>query len=346
MLDEKNLIALAKATAKADRNAPVAYSYEDKKFSYDQVNETLRSELKELVGTPAKYRENKNILFALVEEVIGERVPVRLADLYADLAEVKEFKQGDKPVFRRKINNRTRAKQFITRVGLAGVYEVFKLGGSESFEVKTSAVGGAAQIGLEEFLDGRVDFAELIEIVMDGIEETIQLEVGQAMKTSLNQLPTNNKVENTKFEEAEFDRLLSIADSYGKATIYCDIRFAATMMPAEITMRTEKMKEELWEKGYLGSYKGHPVVILPNGVMDESNSTLVNDPSICWIVPTGSNDKPVRIAVEGATQVDERTNADWSKDVHVYKKVGVSVMLTSDICTYKNTSLTTDLSGN
>ena len=77
-------------------------------------------------------------------------------------AETKTFKQGDKPMFRRKINSaRTRAKQFITRVGLAGIYEVFKLGGEESFEVQTSAIGGAAQIGFEEFLDGRADFAEV-----------------------------------------------------------------------------------------------------------------------------------------------------------------------------------------
>lgn len=345
MLAKNDLIALAKATAKANKTAPVAYSYEGNNFSYEQVNETLRNEMNELVGTPSLFRENKNILFSLIEETVGEVVPNKIAALYEGMAEVKTFKQGDKPIFRRRINARTRAKQFITRVGLEGVYEVFKLGGSESFEVPTSAVGGAAQIGLEEFLDGRVDFAELLEIVMDGIEETIQLEVGEALKAGMDQLPGNNKVEWAGFDEAEFDRLLAIADSYGagKATIYCDFRFAAQIMPAEAKLLTEDMKNTLWEKGYFATYKGHNVVILPNGVADETNSSLVNDPAYCWIIPNGSNDAPVRIAFEGETLVDERKNADWSRDVHCYKKVGVAAMLTSDICVYHDTTLSREL---
>ena len=343
MLDMINLVALAKATAKADKNSPVAYSFNDSNYSYSQLDDTLRSELNELVGTPALYRENKNLLFSLIEETIAEVLPAKVADVYAGFAEVKNLGQGDKPIFRRKINNKTRAKQFITRVGLAGRYEVFKLGGSESFEVRTSAVGGAAQIGIEEFLDGRVDFAELVEIVMDGIEETIQLEVGEAMKASIEQLPEANRVDWAGFDAQEFDRLLAIADSYGKATIYCDAQFAATIMPAEVAMMSEKMKNTLWEKGYFTAYKNHNVVILPNGVKDERNNSLVNDPSYAWIIPTGGNSKPAYIAIEGATLTKEVENDDWSKDIQVYKKVGVGVLLTNDICVYHNTDLKREL---
>ena len=343
MLDMKNLVALAKATTKADKSAPIAYSYEGQNFSYNEINETLRKELNELVGSPAKYRENQNVLFTLIEETIGEAIPARIADIYSDFAEVKVLGQGEQSLFRRKVNAKVRAKQFITRVGLAGVYEVFKLGGSESFEVKTSAVGGAAQIGIEEFLDGRVDFAELIEVVMDGIEETIQLEIGQAMAAGINQLPQANRVDAAGFDEVEFDRLLAIADSYGKATIYCDARFAAKIMPAKIEMMTDTMKTVLWEKGYFTTYKNHNVIILPNGLADNTNTSLVNDPSYCWIIPAGGNDKPVRIAIEGQTLVDERKNADWSREIQVYKKVGVAALLTNDICVYHDTSLTKEL---
>ena len=344
MLDMINLVALAKATAKADKNSPVAYSFNGANYSYSQLDDTLRKEMNELVGTPALYRENKNLLFGLIEETISEVLPVKVADIYAGFAEVKNLAQGDKPIFRRKINSaKTRAKQFITRVGLAGRYEVFKLGGSESFEIKTSAVGGAAQIGIEEFLDGRVDFAELVEIVMDGIEEIIQLEVGEAMKASINQLPASNQHAQSGFNATEFDRLLAIADSYGKATIYCDARFAATIMPENIQMMSEDMKNTLWEKGYFTSYKNHSVVILPNGLKDEQNNSLIYDPSYAWIIPASANSKPAYIAIEGATLTKEVENDDWSRDIQVYKKVGVGVMLTNDICVYRNTALTADL---
>lgn len=344
MLDIKNLMALAVATGKANKTNPVAYSFEGKDYSYAQLDDTLRKELNELVGSPELYRENKNTLFTLIERTITEVLPQKVADIYAAFAEVKTLGQGDKPIFRRKINAKTRAKQFITRVGLAGRYEVFKLGGSESFEVPTSAVGGAAQIGIEEFLDGRVDFAELIEIVMEGIEDTIQYEISEAMKASISQLPAANRVDYAGFSQTEFDRLISIADSYGKATIYCDSRFAATIMPAEVTMMSEAMKNVLWERGYFTSYKNHNVVILPNGVKDETNTSLVNDPSYAWIIPAGANTKPVYVAIEGATLTKEVENDDWSKDIQVYKKVGVGVLLTNDICVYHNTALNPEAS--
>lgn len=340
MLDTMNLVALAKAAAKAEKFAPVAYSYEGKNYSTAQVNDTLREELAELVGSPSLYRENKNVLFTIIEEVVGDVVPKKVEAMYASLAEVKTFGQGEKPLFRRRVNAKLRAKQFITRVGLAGVYEVFKLGGSESFEVPTSAVGGAAQISIEEFLDGQADFAELIQIVIDGIQETIQLEVGEALVAGINQLPEANRVNFAGFNAGEFDRLLVVADSYGtgKATIYADAMFAAKLMPAEMAVLPDAMKTEVLTNGYLTSYKLHPVVILPNAVADETNTALALDPGYAWIMPAGT-DKPVRISFEGETMVDERKNADWSRDIHAYKKVGVGAMLTSDICVYHDTSL-------
>src|SRR5574344_2675803 len=182
MLDRNNLVALMKQVAKADPSAPTAYSYNGKNLSYEDLNETLRNEMNELAGTYSLYRENKNLIFSMIEETIDEVLPKKVEEQYNQFAEVKTFRQGDKPIFRRKFSNNTRAKQFITRVGLAGIYEVFTLGKTEeSIAVRTSAIGGAAQIGFEEFLDGRVDFAEVTRIVMEGMDELIYKEVGAAL---------------------------------------------------------------------------------------------------------------------------------------------------------------------
>ena len=340
MLDMINLIALAKATAKADKSAPIAYSYEGQNFSYNQVNETLRQELNELVGSPAKYRENQNALFTLIEEVIGETIPARVASVYDGFAETKVLGQGDTNIFRRRVNAKTRAKQFITRVGLAGIYEVFKLApNEESFEVRTSAIGGAAQIGFEEFLDGRVDFAEVVAIVMEGMDELIYKEVAHALKASVYQLPPANYVAVNGFDEKEFDRLLVIASAYGVPTIYCTYEFAVKMIPQEAWRYTEAMKDELWKTGRLANYKGKQVVILDQGFEDETNEKKVIDPGYAWIIPTGADTKPVKIAFEGSTIVDEYTNYDRSREIQVYKKVGVVAMLTNNICAYCDTSL-------
>ncbi len=339
-LDRNNLVQLMKTVAKADPNAPVSYSFNGENFSYDALNETLRQELNEYAGTYSLYRENKNLIFSIIEEVLDDVLPKKVTEAYEQFAEVKTFAQGDKPLFRRKTTSKTRAKQFITRVGLAGIYEVFKLSPSEeSFEVRTSAIGGAAQIGFEEFLDGRVDFAEVTAIVMEGMDELVYKEVGEALKASVNQLPPANRVAVNGFDEAAFDRLLVVASAYGEPTIYCTYEFAVNMIPQESWRYTEAMKDELWRTGRLANYKGKKVVILPQGFEDETNSRKVIDPGFCHIIPNGADTKPVKIAFEGATIVDEYVNADRSREIQVYKKVGVVAMLANNICTYIDKSL-------
>ena len=59
-LNKSDLITLAKTVANADPSSKVAYSFGEDKFSYSDLNETLRSELRELAGTYQLYRENKN----------------------------------------------------------------------------------------------------------------------------------------------------------------------------------------------------------------------------------------------------------------------------------------------
>ena len=340
MLDRQNLVALMKQVAKANPSAPVAYSWNGQNLSYEALQETLRNELNELAGTYALYRENKNTIFSMVEETLDEVLPKKVVEQYDQFAEVKTFAQGDKPLFRRKTGSNKRAKQFITRVGLAGIYEVFKLSKNEEvFEVRTSAIGGAASIGFEEFLDGRVDFAEVTAIVMEGMDDLIYKEVAAALKASVNQLPPANRVAANGFDEKSFDRLLTIAAAYGTPTIYCTYEFAVNMIPKEAWRYTEAMKDELWRTGRLADYKGHRVVILEQGFEDETNETKVIDPGYAWIIPTGADNKPVKIAFEGNTIVDEFTGYDRSREIQVYKKVGVVAMLVNNICCYVDTAL-------
>ena len=339
-LNKNDLITLAKTVARANPSSKVAYSFGEEKFSYSDLNETLRNELRELAGTYQLYRENKNTVFTLIEETIDDILPVKVLEQYGQFAEIKTFGQGDRPVFKQKVTAaaRRRAKQFITKVGLAGVYEVFKLDG-KGYEIPTTAFGGAAQVSIEEFLDGRVDFADVLDIVMEGLDEAIYLEIEKALIGAADSLTTANKTTQTGFVESEMDKLISIADSYGKATIYCTYEFAATMVP-ESGWVSDEMRNQKWNNGYLANYKNHNVIVLIQSYTDETNTTKVIDPSYAWIIPTGSTEKPVKIAFEGNTLVDERANADWSREIQVYKKLGVGALITNNICVYKNSSLT------
>lgn len=336
MLERNELLKLMKATAKADRSNPVAYSFNGENLTYDALNETLRKEMNELAGTFALYRENKNTIFSLIEETMDDILPKKVEEEYGKFAEVKTIAQGNSTIFWRK-HDRQRAKQFITKVGLAGIYEVFKLGKDTPIEVQTSAIGGAAQIGLEEFLDGRADFAEVTKIVMDGIDELIYWEIGAALKEGLTQLPALNTVEVDGFDMQAFDRLLAISAAYGTPTIYCTEEFAAKILPEKWDAWSDNMKDTVWNNGRFANYKGHVLNILPQGFTDATHTTKVIDPGYCYILPGAV--KPVKVVMEGSTIVDEYVNKDRSREIQVYKKVGVGVVMTPDICVYVDTEL-------
>ena len=321
-LEFDQLVKLAKTAANANPKVSTAFSWNGDNYSYTDLNTALRTELNELAGTYSLYRENKNTIFRVLEETIDDVLPQRVLEQYAQFAEVKTFAQGDKPIFIQKITqaSKRRAKQFIGKVGLAGLYEVFKLDG-KSYEVTTNAIGGAAAIGFEEFLDGRVNFADVLDIVLEGLDECIYVEIEKQLIGAVANVQTANKTSQTGFDEVEMDRLLAIADSYGaKADIYCTFEFAATMVPQSGWV-SDAMMDAKWNNGYLG------------------NLVKVLNPQYAWIIPSGAA-KPVKIAFEGGTIVDEYTNYDRSREVQIYKKVGVRAIFTNDICVYQNTSLT------
>ena len=333
MMNYTDLVCLAKATAKAQPDAPVAYSFEGTNYSYDALQSTLRAEFDELAGDFNKYRKNAITLFQLMEEVIDEVLPQKVLNRYASFAETKMFKQGTKAIFKHKLG-KSRAKKFVTRVGLAGIYEVFKLD-SATVEVPMGAIGGAAQIGLEEFLDGNVDFSELLEIVLTEMDEAIYAEVGKALKAMVANLGAYNKFSTNSFVEKTFDQLIATAEAYGPATIYCTFEFAATMVPAEGWVSDEHRNEK-WANGYIANYKGRKVVVLPQS-LTEDNSTKIIDPS--WAYIFAGEQKPVKLAFEGQTIVDEFKNADRSRDIQVYKKFGIATVTTGAYAAYQNTSL-------
>ena len=344
-LSRESLRTLALQTASANPSAPIAYSFENSNYSYADLNNALRNELNELVGSYALWRENHNTVFALMEEIITDKLPAKVMQQYGAFAEVKTYRQGEKPIFTQRITeaSRRRAKQFIAMpAGLAGRYEVFKLDG-RSYEVKTSAMGAACQIAIEEFLDGRVDMATLIDIVMEGMDDKIYAEIASVLIAAVGTIQEANKFEGDSFIEEEMDALLAVADSYGngRSTIYCTFEFAAQMLPDnawEHGKMSDAMKDEYWRNGRLANYKNHQVIVLRQSFVDETNTTKVIDPAYAWIIPGGA-EKPIKIAFEGDTMIKEEDNDDWSKGIHFYKKVGVAAMINNDICVYKNTSL-------
>lgn len=335
-------LALSKALM-SKRNPSGMFSLQGKEVSYDALNKLLQNNMQELTHEDGKFNYykftgNKNTIFQLLSQTLNDVMPKNVIELYGMFADVQTIGQGDSLVFHKKIGEK-RAKQFITRVALAGRYEVFELA-DEKFTIQTTAYGGAARLPLEEFLDGRVQWSDYLSIVNEGMSEAVYKEIASALKAAIAKFPMTNKVAMAGFDEAQFDRLLATISVYGSPTIYCTAEAAMTLIPSQEWV-SDNMRDARWQRGYFTTYKGTPVVVLPQSFTDETNATKVIDPSYIYIFPT-NNEKPIKIVFEGQTLVKEFENRDWSTELHTYQKFGMGLITTNNLAVFKNTDLKID----
>lgn len=334
-------LALSKVLM-SKKNPSGMYSIQGKDVSYEALNLTLQDNMKELTHSDGrfdyyKFERNKVDIYALLSQTLTDVAPKNVWDMYGQFADVQTVGQGDKVVFTKKIG-RQRALTFITRVALASRYEVFELA-EEKFEIQMTAVGGAARIGIEEFLDGRVQWSDYLDIVNEGMSRAVYQEIAKGLIAAIAQFPATNKVSWAGFDETQFDRLIATVSAYGSPAIYGTFEALAGILPAN-NMISDSMRDSYYANGRFATYKGGvPMIVLPQSFTDETNKEKVVDPRYIYIFPT-NGDKPVKIVFEGQTLVKEfNQNSDWSTDIHTYQKFGVGILTTNNLAVFANTDL-------
>ena len=113
-------------------------------FSVENVDDALRDGLRELVGSVNDFMRNRYDIYDIIIQAADEVVPKKVIDAVGIFAEVQNVPQGQKAMFRTRLG-RTRARKFLTQVGLSGVYESFRLDHGY-FELSGHAIGSGAVI--------------------------------------------------------------------------------------------------------------------------------------------------------------------------------------------------------
>ena len=306
------------------RNIPTEFVNEN--IDYEAA---LRDEIKKLVGTYSLYRRNKYELFDLLAQNAEEVLPRKVLDLIGSFAEVAQYGNNDRLVFKVK-RGAQRGRQFVTRATNSGVYETFRLD-YDYMEVYSHTIGGAGIIDFERYLDGLEDIAEIYEIILDGMMTEIFREIQKCLADQwmATGRPANNKVSANTFDYQKMAQLVQVVSAYGAPVIYCSQLFAAQMVnvintPAGLKV-SDKEINEIRENGYIGKFAGAPVVVIPNSFEDETNEKLVFDPRFAYVIPAGK-EKLVKVALVGQTIIDEWKNTDRSMEIQGYKKVGVGIV--------------------
>lgn len=314
-------------------------------FSINDVNAAFVDGLKELAGSYNQFMKNRYDIYDIIIESIDQILPKNVIDALGSFAEVKVVGQGDKAMFRRKLG-RQRAKKFLTQVGLSGVYETFRLD-SDTFEVSAHAVGGGATIDFERMLDGAESLAEVVGIVTEGLENAVYVEVQKALVAAAAVMPETN-IESGSWDAEEMVRLLTTVRAYGAPVIYACPEFIAAMGPDAIVapmanaaqgIYSPKDIDAIHDYGFINTFRGAPIVQLPQSFVDENNTETYVNPRLAYIFP-GGQEKVVKVVLEGATQIRDHENKDNSMEVFAWKKMGCAILTHHNWAIYENTSLT------
>ena len=318
-------------------------------YSVDNVNEALTDGLRELGSSINQFMKNRYDIYDIIIEAVDEVVPKKVIDAVSIFAEVQTVEQGQKALFRQRLG-RTRARKFLTQVGLSGVYETFRLDNS-TFEVSAHAIGGACTIDFERMLDGAENMAELVAILTEAQTDAVYQEVQKALRGALTAAgrPAANYVSGNSFDSDAMIALVNVVRAYGSgAVIFAPPEFVAAMGPDAIVPVSVGTGQGVYHPqdidaihntGYINLFRGTPIVQIPQSFIDENNEKTWIDPQMAYVLPTGG-EKVVKVVFEGGTQVYDFINRDQSMEIHTYRKLGTAILTHHNWGIYQNKGIT------
>jgi len=316
------------------------------------VNAAFVDGLKELAGSVNQFMKNRYDIYEIIVETVDQIMPRDVIAALSPFAEVQTVPQGQKAIFKKSVG-KMRARQFLTQVGLSGVYETFRLD-KTTFELAAHAVGGGATIDFERMLDGAESLAEVVGIITQGLTEAVFVEVQRALIAAYNasDRPAANKKTATSFDGTKMAELIATVRAYGdNVVIFACPEFIAAMGPDAIVpvgtygssfpangVYSPDDIEAIHRTGYINIFRGAPIVQIPQSFIDEHNEKTVMNPQYAFVLPSG-REKVVKVVLEGATQMHDFTNRDNSIEVYAYKKMGCAVLTNYDWGIYQNTGV-------
>ena len=326
------------ALCAAKNEAPANYSMEN-------VNDALVEALREMAGSVNQFMKNRYDIYEIIIEAADEVVPKKVIDAVGVFADVQQVGQGQKALFRTRLG-RTRARKFLTQVGLSGVYETFRLDHGY-FELSGHAIGGACTIDFERMLDGAENMADLVSLLTEAQTDAVYQEVQKALRAAFAKagVPANNRATGATFDGAEMMKLISTVRAYGNgAVIFAPPEFVAAMgadeiapMPANGAYGVYHPQDidAIHNTGYINLFRGTPIVQIPQSFIDENNEETWIDPQLAYVLPTGG-EKVVKVVFEGQTQMYDFVNRDQSMEIHTYRKLGTAILTYHNWGIYKN----------
>lgn len=288
---------------------------------------------------------SKDKQFEIIEEVLDEILPKELENIMGQWATIKSFARNEEVKFTTSKLGKRRAMLSIVPGARGGLYKARRLDNKDMF-ISTKVYTAGVYVTLEDLLLGTVTLGELMDNILKGITYQVYVDVVAALRTAKTMAPAANKVvstsgaEVTDLDAAKFDNLIRIVGAYGRPVIMCFESFANRFAnvvnssnPAWNPNVPAADLEDIRNYGRVQLYKGHPIVVLPNFIIDEVNNDVwAFSEHECFIVPADT--KPVVVAMQGEGHIEAVSLPSGGEEEHYHKIMGTALLFANNIAIY------------
>ena len=182
-----------------------------------------------------------------------------------------------------------------------------------------------------------------VTVIADAWMEKIYEKVFVALSTAANAAPAANQVAASNglaIVNAELDKLISITRSYGNPVILgfpAQLRLLANVPGSVTAYANPQDLEDIRNRGYIGLYKGVPLVELPNYIIGHPTTGVLDwlfAETKLFIVPAGV--RPVKVAFQGESHLEEVKQPAGGYEYHNHRIFAVTVLFKNHICSYES----------
>lgn len=313
-------------------------------FSAQDVQNAAKNALVEYFGMKdmsiRDIRNHQSEVFSVIEEVVDQVVPKMIEDRTSDFAEVKTYARNESVVYKVATTeaSRRRMYQAIKPGARGGIYKAYRLDGYSTMANPVVETVGY-MITLEELLTGQRTIQELVQILTDAWVEKIYYKVFQALVTASAAAPAANKVTagiGTEIINGYLDRLISIVRSYGQPVILgFPTQLGLIANTASSAYANPQDLADIRNRGYVGMYKGVPLVELPNYIIAHPATGAVDwlfAEDKLFVIPAGV--KPIKVAFQGDSHTEEVKQPHGGYEYHNHRMMAVTALFNNHICSY------------
>lgn len=270
--------------------------------------------------------------FQIIEEILDEVTPIQVEDIIGRFAEVRTFGYNDQVLFAVKNVGGTRVMQAVVPGARAGIYRARRLD-NRHLEVTTHTETVAYKLSFEDLVTGRVTLGDFVALVTRGFVEIVYQRMITALRTAAALAPEANRYEThgATIELKALDRVLRTIGAYGRPTIFTFQSLAAELgnvatdnMMTYAPSRATQDLADIRNLGYVTTYKGTDVVVLPNFLVDNTNERWVFNEDQMFILP--ADEKPIKVAFHGGLYVQPGEFNHGGQEWNAHRTMGVAVL--------------------